>query len=112
MKTQTRWLLLALLSLLTPSCAYLTSTTSKYQPETGDLAERTRVRCVTLFDSKSALTKFRNTTGQIGNGSNVWSYPSGTTIGSLTEEANSSNLVNILGIVAQGVAKGTVQGMK
>lgn len=76
------------------------------------MAEKTRVRCVTFFDSKSQLTKFRNTTGQTGNGSNIWSYPSGTTIGSLNEEASSSNLVNLLGIVAQGVATGTVKGLK
>ena len=102
---------LLLLSLCS-GCAYLTSTTMKYNPETGKRAEKTRVRCLTFFDSKSQLTKFRNTTGQVGNGSNIWSYPSGTTIGNLNEEANSSNLLNLLGIVAEGAAKGAIKGMK
>jgi ABC-type uncharacterized transport system auxiliary subunit len=101
-----------LLALLLTGCAYMRSTTNKYQPETGDLAERTTVRVYTFFDSKSQLTKFRNTTGQVGNGSNVWTYPSGTTIGSLNDESSSTNLANIFQAIAQGVATGTVKGMK
>lgn len=103
-----RYLCLLLLPLC--SCAYLTSTTVTYDPGTGDATERTRVRVYTFFDSKSQLTKFRNTTGQTGNGSNIWSYPSGTSIGALNEESSGSNVVAIAGAVVQGAVQGAVMG--
>jgi hypothetical protein len=88
-------------------CAHLSSETTKYDAATGYATERTEVRVSTLWDSQSSLTKFRNTTGQVGNGSNVWSYPSGTTIGQLDSSSTSTNITAL----AESLMSGAVQGM-
>lgn len=88
-------------------CAYLSSTTTK-KP---DGTETTHVSVGTLFDAKSGLTKFKNTTGQAGNGSNVWSYPSGTTIGAIDQQsAYPTNLNQLIEAVVRGASQGAVQG--
>lgn len=103
---KTMSLLIALAVL--PGCAYVGSRTAKStDPKTGIVTEVTRMRAYTLWDSQSSLTKFRNTTGQVGNGSNVWSYPSGTSLGSLAEQSTSNtNLANVLSAIAEGAVKG------
>lgn len=78
-------------------CAGLQSTTNKYDPNTGKRIERTKVFVGTVFDANSSLTKLRVTPGQIGNGSNIWSYPGGTSVGGLDQSSSSSNLVQIIG---------------
>jgi hypothetical protein len=85
-----------LLALLVSGCAHLTSTT-----ESTD-GSRTSVSCFTFFDSQSALAKFRNASSNTS--SNQWS--AGTSIGGLNQESSSTNLVNIIGAVAEGVVKG------
>jgi len=89
-------------------CAYLRSSTTK-KP---DGSENTIVRVCTFFDSTSSLTKFRNTTGQAGTGSNVWAYPSGSTIGAYDASVTSSNLDQLIGLIVQGAVAGAVKGAK
>lgn len=86
-----------LLLLLATGCAGLQATTDKFDPATGKKVEHTKVYCGTLFDANSSLTKLRVTAGQQGNGSNVWSYPGGTSVGALDQASTSSNLVQIIG---------------
>ena len=93
-----------LLLCLCCGCSYLRSVTVKQtDPKTGIVTEKTTARAYTLFDSSAVLVKFRNTTGGDA-GSNKW--VSGTSIGSLNQESSSSNLVSIIGAVAEGVVKG------
>jgi hypothetical protein len=94
--------------MLLTGCAYLRSSTSKAP----DGTEKTIVRVVTFFDSQSQLTKFRNTTGQIGNGSNIWSYPAGTTIGAYDAYATSTNLATLAEAMMKGAMQGMVEGAK
>lgn len=90
-------------ALAVSGCSYLRSKTVKEtDPATGHAREVTVVRACSFFDSKGALTKFRNTTG--GPISNAW--VSGTSIGTLTQESTSTNLNEILSAVARGVAAG------
>lgn len=91
--------------ILLVSCAYLTSNTST-NPQTGEIT--TRVRAITLFDSQSALTKFQNR--GVMTSSNEWAP--GTSIGSLNQEATSTNLNQILGIVVQKAVEGAVGAAK
>ncbi len=100
--------LIALPLVLLTGCAYLRSSTTKNCE--GD--EKTIVRVITFFDSQSQLTKFRNTPGQIGNGSNIWSYPGGTTIGTYDAYATSTNFVDLAKAMMQGAMEGAVKGMK
>lgn len=94
-------------------CAYMRSTTvTETDPKDGQTKAKTVVRVFTVFDSQSQLTKFKNTTGQVGNGSNVWSFPPGTTIGGLNQESSTTNLNEILGIVVQNAVSGAVKGAK
>lgn len=83
-------------------CSYLRSKTIKDTDTAGHAREVTVVRAFSVFDSKGALTKFRNTTG--GPISNAW--VSGTSIGTLTQESSSTNLNELLSAVARGVAAG------
>ena len=103
-----RVLLILPLAMLLAGCAYLRSSTTKAP----DGSENTIVRVVTFFDSQSQLTKFRNTTGQIGNGSNVWSYPPGSSIGSYDATSTSTNFNELLGLLMQSAVAGAVKGAK
>lgn len=102
--------ILALFTLLTtqPGCSYLRSVTIKKTDAGGIVTEKTTVRAYSLWDGTANLTKFRNTTG--GNPSNH--LAGGTYIGSLTETSSSTNIVSLLGVVAEGVAKGVIAGAK
>ena len=73
------FLALSLPVLLIQGCAYLSSSTVK--DKTG--IETTKVRIYTLFDSQSAVAKFKN-------------GPTGTTIGSVTESSSSTNLNSLV----------------
>lgn len=85
-----------LLLLLCVGCAYVSSQTEDAS------GIKTHVRAFTVLDSQSQLTKFANR-GTLTQ-SNQWAP--GTTIGSLNQDSNSSNLVNIISAVAEGVVKG------
>lgn len=103
-------LIISLISLLfCVGCAVLRSKTVRYDASTGEPTELTRVSVVTFWDSQSSLTKFRNTTGQIGNGSNVWSYPGGTSIGGLDESATSTNINQLIGVIVGAAVKAAVK---
>lgn len=93
-------------------CAVLRSNTTKYDASTGEATDHTHVTVITFFDAHSDLTKFRNTTGQVGNGSNVWSYPAGTTIGGLNQEVTSTNLDQLIGIIVQSAVTGAAKAAK
>jgi len=87
---------IGLVALSLSGCAYLHSTTEDAN------GVKTSVRAYALFESQNQLLKFANrgTTTQ----SNQWAP--GTSIGSLNETATSSNLVNVISAVAEGVVKG------
>jgi uncharacterized protein YceK len=83
----------ALLLLAFSGCSSLHSTTTS--PD----GSKTTVRAFTLFDGNSDLAKFKNSAG----GTNK---ASGTSIGSLSESSNSTNLVPVISGVAEGVIRG------
>lgn len=91
--------------MLASGCAYMRSETkdpviSVVSSNKVEVAYKlTLVRAYTLFDSQSALTKFRNTTGQVGNGSNIWSYAPGTSIGGLDQAASGTNFNDLVGTI-------------
>ncbi len=89
-------LLLPVLSLA--GCAFLHSVT--YDPLTGKRS--TSATAYTIFDANSTLVKFNNRASATTNGT----WAPGTSIGSLNESSSTSNLVSIIGAVAQGVAAG------
>lgn len=94
-------LVLGLAVLVFVGCARLTSKT--YGPQGGVTSI---VRVTTLFDSQSSLTKFQNKAVLSTNGT------SGTTFGSLTESASSTNAVNVIEAMAAGISAGVVKGIK
>lgn len=107
--------LITILSVFLCGCAFLKSkTTRTYSVMPGgaitNVCETTVATVYTLFDSKSSLTKFRNQSSQSGYGSNT--FAPGTYLTGLTLESTSTNLNEIIGIVAKGVAQGVVQGIK
>jgi hypothetical protein len=86
-------------------CSYLRSKTIRetLRVGTNDLVrEVTVARAFTLWEAQSGLTKFRNSAG--GPTTNYWT--SGTSIGSLNQQAESSNAVDLISAVARGVAAG------
>jgi len=89
MRTLLTCLTLALLALT--GCAFLQSSTTS--PD----GSKTRVGCLTFFDSQSALAKFRNASTTTSNGQ--WS--AGTTIGSLNQESSGTNVVALVGSAAE-----------
>jgi hypothetical protein len=83
---------------LLTGCARLHSTT--WDPNTG---ERTSyVTCTTFFDGQSGLTKFQNRATTTH--SNEWA--AGTTIGNLNQQASSTNLNELIGVIVQSAVKG------
>ncbi len=61
---------------------------------------KTKVWAYTLFDGQSELAKFKNTAG---GGTNK---ASGTTIGSLSESSNTTNLVPLISGIVEGAVRG------
>ena len=100
----------ALACTLLCGCAYLTSKTVEKPSTYGGVTKETRVRVYTLFDSQSALAKFRNTTGITGT--NGWTYPSGTTIGTLDQSSSSTNLNVLIESVVNGAVQGALKAVK
>lgn len=95
------------LVLWSTGCAYLHSTTERStDPKTGIVTEKTYAKAYTIFDANANLTKFANRSGYTDGSTNKWAP--GTYISNLNESSTTTNLVNIIGAVAQGI----VQGMK
>jgi len=101
------------LLLFITGCSYLHSTTERipnatYAPigtntlSTVGFTERTSVRVYTLFDGQANLTRFNNKSGYSTNGG----FSPGSYVGTLNEASTSTNLVDIIGAVAKGVASG------
>jgi hypothetical protein len=82
-------LCMLVLLVLLAGCAYNASyTTEKTDPTTKQVVRLTKARGFTFFDSSAQLAQFQNQVGGT-NGS-------GTTIGSLSTEASSTNLNSII----------------
>ncbi len=102
-----RKLSLLVLPFLCASCSYLHSTTTRtpiqnsYSTNTV-VQETTSVRVYTLFDGQANLTKFGNRSGYTTNGT----FGPGTYVAGLNDASTSTNLVDIIGAVAAGIAKG------
>jgi hypothetical protein len=91
------------------STTYRTASTN---PTNGvvSVTEKTVARAYTMFDANASLTKFSNRSGYTTNNSGT--FGPGTYATGLTESSTSTNLADILGAVAAGVARGTAQGLK
>ena len=99
--------------LLLAGCAYMKSTTYRTvgtNPTNGvvSVTEKTVARAYTWFYANAQLTKFSNRSGYTTNGT----WGPGTYANGLNESSTSTNLADIFGAIAQGVAKGTAQGLK
>lgn len=107
-----RLLLIPLIAVLFCGCAYLRSTTKDpvfTAVGTNSVLvgyKRTTVRAYTFFDSQSALSKFRNTTGAVGT--NGYIFAPGTSIGNLDTASSGTNFNDLIGTIvgaAVGAAK-------
>lgn len=89
-------------------CAYLKSTTSRTTTLTTNgipvVTETTTAKGYTLFDGNASLVKFRNQSGYSGGTNGGWAP--GTYASGVNESSNTTNLVNIIGAVAEGIVKG------
>jgi len=80
-------------------CAHFSTTQTDISYENGQPTRQitTRAQANTFFDSKSALAQFKATQTDKTQSASV---------GSLTQEANGSNVVNLVESIARGVAAG------
>ena len=89
-----------ILCLLCVGCQFLHSKTEKLAPD--GTREITTATSYSLWDSQGQLLRFRNTTGGYA-GSNNW--VSGTSIGSLNQEASSTNINDLIGTIVGAAVK-------
>lgn len=97
---------LLILAIALCGCAY--NSAKLYDPATGNVAAKSRT--ITFFDSASSLAKLHIDTMTASNKNGIWSP--GISISGLNQESSSTNLNDLIGTIAEGVARGAMKGMK
>jgi hypothetical protein len=86
-------------------CSHFNGTTTRtyFDPKLNALVtEKTAVKAGTFFDSKSGLTKMKNS---------ITTATSGTTVGELNQESSGSNAIQVIKIVVEGAATGAAKAL-
>lgn len=102
---------MAVLAAAASGCAYMHATTVRTtDPRTNVVKETTSVRCYTVLDSSSQLTKLTTSTG--GTSGKGYFIPNGTSIGTLNQEASGSNAVAFTEAVVGAVVSSAIKAAK